>query len=54
MTPFKSKLPPKQFKACQNLPSGSQIRTSKLIHSQLFSGKEFTISLEKLKWFEGN
>lgn len=53
MTQFKRKSLPKQFKACQNLPSGSQILTSKSLHSQIFGRKESKISLEKRKWFWG-
>lgn len=39
--------------ACQNLPSGSQVVTSKLVHSQIFRRKESKISLGKCKWFGG-
>lgn len=53
MAQFKRKSLPKQFKACQNLPSGSQILTSKLLHSQIFGRKESKISLEKREWFFG-
>lgn len=53
MTQFKRKSLPKQFKACQNLPSGSQNLTSKLLHSLIFGRKESKFSLEKRKWFGG-
>lgn len=53
MAQFKRKSLPKQFKACQDLPPGSQILTSKLLYSQIFGRKESKISLEKHKWFLG-